>query len=174
MHTDAQLTASGEAFMAAIDDQLERGCTLASAGADCIEDRSGGATNQPDPPEHGGVAAAVPAGVRVGVGCVLLQRGEGTEHTGIGGSGNRFRAEVEVVANQRATGGRLQAHPLECRDVGFFAEGSLPDGLALPEPWVAEAFAAIRGEEVEVRFDAPRDPAWAGDPDDHVLEFLDD
>jgi ADP-ribose pyrophosphatase YjhB (NUDIX family) len=79
-----------------------------------------------------------------------------------------------LVFHARMTGGRLQAHPLECRDVGFFAEGSLPDGLALPEPWVAEAFAAIRGEEVEVRFDAPRDPAWAGDPDDHVLEFLDD
>ena len=65
-----------------------------------------------------------------------------------------------LVFHCRMTGGELSAHPLECSDVGFFAEGSLPEGSALPEEWVAEAFAAIRGEELDVRFDRPRDPPW--------------
>jgi hypothetical protein len=51
---------------------------------------------------------------------------------------------------------------LECRDVGFFAEGEMPEDMILPDEWIAESFAAIRGEALEVRFDAPRDPPWAG------------
>jgi hypothetical protein len=54
----------------------------------------------------------------------------------------------------------LSAHPLECSDVGFFEEGGLPEGSALPEEWATEAFAAIRGEELDVRFDRPRVPPW--------------
>ena len=65
-----------------------------------------------------------------------------------------------LVFHCRMTGGELSAHPLECSDVGFFEEGGLPEGLALPEQWTAEAFAAIRGEELDVRFDRPRVPPW--------------
>jgi ADP-ribose pyrophosphatase YjhB (NUDIX family) len=75
-----------------------------------------------------------------------------------------------LVFHCRMTGGELQAHPLECADVGFFAEGNLPAKTALPEQWAQEAFAAIREEEVEVRFDAPRDPFWEGQ--ENVLSFL--
>ena len=63
----------------------------------------------------------------------------------------------------RMTGGELKAHPLECLDVGFFPEGELPEDTALPEQWAAESFAAIRGESIEIRFDLPRDPPWAGE-----------
>ncbi len=63
------------------------------------------------------------------------------------------------------TGGELAVHPLECLDVGFFAEDALPEGTVVPETWAAESFAAIRGEEMPVRFDVPRDPLWEGDPE---------
>ena len=68
-----------------------------------------------------------------------------------------------LVFHCRMTGGSLQPHPLEVRDVGFFAEGCLPEDTILPEAWAAESFAAIRGEPVEVRFDLPREPPWQGD-----------
>lgn len=66
-----------------------------------------------------------------------------------------------VVFQCRALGGDLRAHPLECLDVGWFAEEALPSPLAGVERWGAAAFAAIRGEEVEVLFDRPRPPASA-------------
>ncbi|MCP4791929.1 MAG: NUDIX domain-containing protein [Actinomycetia bacterium] len=70
-----------------------------------------------------------------------------------------------LVFHCRMTGGSLTPHPMECRDVGFFAEGDLPEHTILADEWAAESFAAIRGEPVEVRFDAPRDPPWlGGDP----------
>ena len=62
----------------------------------------------------------------------------------------------------RMTGGELRPHPLECSDVGFFAEGDLPEGTVTPDQWADQAFAAIRGEPVEVNFDRPRDPVWRG------------
>ena len=65
-----------------------------------------------------------------------------------------------LVFHCRMTGGELSAHPLECSDVGFFEEGGLPEGSALPEEWATEEFAAIRGEELDVRFDRPRVPPW--------------
>ena len=65
-----------------------------------------------------------------------------------------------LVFHCRMPGGELSAHLLECSDVGFFEEGGLPDGSVLPEEWAAEAFAAIRGEELDVRFDRPRVPPW--------------
>ncbi len=68
-----------------------------------------------------------------------------------------------LVFHCRMTGGSLKPHPLECRDVGFFAEGELPDETILPEEWVEDAFRAIRGEPVEVRFDRPRQPPWQGE-----------
>ena len=61
-----------------------------------------------------------------------------------------------LVFHCRALGGTLQAHPLECLDVGWFSEDGLPSPLAGVERWGPAAFAAIRGEEVEVIFDRPR------------------
>jgi len=65
-----------------------------------------------------------------------------------------------LVFHCRRTGGELAAHPLECADVGWFAEDRLPVPLAGSERWRAPAFRAIRGEPVEVVFDPPRDPPW--------------
>jgi len=65
-----------------------------------------------------------------------------------------------VVFHCRLVGGELRRHPLECRDVGWFAEDQLPVPLAGAERWRVPAFAAIRGEPVEVAFDPPRDPPW--------------
>ena len=55
----------------------------------------------------------------------------------------------------RMIGGELKAHPLECADVGFFAEDALPWPIAGFGIWGAQAFAAIRGEDIEVFYDAP-------------------
>jgi ADP-ribose pyrophosphatase YjhB (NUDIX family) len=63
----------------------------------------------------------------------------------------------------RATGGDLTAHPLETADVGWFAEDALPASVAGYGWWVPRAFAAIRGEALDVFFDAPRDPVWRGE-----------
>jgi ADP-ribose pyrophosphatase YjhB (NUDIX family) len=63
----------------------------------------------------------------------------------------------------RALGGELKAHPLECADVGWFAEDALPQPIAGAERWAAPAFAAIRGEPVDVFFDPPRSPMWRGE-----------
>ena len=60
----------------------------------------------------------------------------------------------------RATGGELRAHPLETRQVGWFSEDRLPRPLAGAERWGPHAFAALRGDPVDVLFDAPRQPAW--------------
>ena len=68
-----------------------------------------------------------------------------------------------LVFHCRMTGGELKAHPLECRDVGFFAEGDLPEDTILPDEWAADAFRAIREEVLDVRFDSPREPVWHGD-----------
>jgi ADP-ribose pyrophosphatase YjhB (NUDIX family) len=68
-----------------------------------------------------------------------------------------------LVFHCRATGGELRAHPLETRDVGWFAEDGLPSPLAGFERWGGGAFAAIRGEPLEVLFDPVRDPVWRDD-----------
>jgi len=65
-----------------------------------------------------------------------------------------------LVWHCRATGGRLLAHPLECADVGWFAEDELPAPLAGTDHWKRAAFAAVRGEPVEVLWDRPRRPVW--------------
>ena len=65
-----------------------------------------------------------------------------------------------VVFHCRVVGGELAAHPLECRDVGWFAEDALPSPLAGSDRWSAPAFSAIRGEPVPVTFDRPRQPPW--------------
>ena len=62
----------------------------------------------------------------------------------------------------RAIGGELKAHPLECAEVGFFGEDELPWPLAGFGLWGRQAFAAIRGEPLDVFFDVPRDQPWQG------------
>jgi ADP-ribose pyrophosphatase YjhB (NUDIX family) len=61
----------------------------------------------------------------------------------------------------KALGGELQAHPLETVDVGWFAEEKLPQPLAGVEQWGEQAFRAIRGEDVSVLYDEPRDRPWS-------------
>jgi ADP-ribose pyrophosphatase YjhB (NUDIX family) len=65
-----------------------------------------------------------------------------------------------VVFHCRAVGGELKAHPLECRDVGWFREDALPTPLAGIERWGPAAFGALRGEYADIVFDPPRDPIW--------------
>lgn len=67
-----------------------------------------------------------------------------------------------LVFHCRAVGGELRAHPQETLDVGFFAEDELPEPLVGYEMWGPMAFAAIRGEELPVAFDPPREPPWRG------------
>jgi len=68
-----------------------------------------------------------------------------------------------LVFHCRVIGGELAAHPLECADVGWFAEDALPFPLAGVGGWGKQAFAAIRGEHVDVLFDMPRSPTWRGE-----------
>jgi ADP-ribose pyrophosphatase YjhB (NUDIX family) len=65
-----------------------------------------------------------------------------------------------LVFQLRPVGGTLKAHPLECRDVGWFSEAALPTPLAGSGRWKDHAFKAIRGEPVDVIFDRPRRPVW--------------
>ena len=68
-----------------------------------------------------------------------------------------------LVFHCRMVGGELRPHPLETRAVGFFAEDALPSPMAGSDRWLPSAFAAIRGEPVEVLFDRPRTPTWRTD-----------
>lgn len=65
-----------------------------------------------------------------------------------------------LVFQLRCIGGDLKPHPLECEDVGFFAEHELPEPTVGSDRWAARAFAAIRGEDVLVSFDDVRTPPW--------------
>lgn len=65
-----------------------------------------------------------------------------------------------TVFQLRVVGGELNAHPLECSDVGFFAEDALPEPLIGVDRWVPRAFAAIRDEPLSVEFDGVRVPPW--------------
>jgi ADP-ribose pyrophosphatase YjhB (NUDIX family) len=65
-----------------------------------------------------------------------------------------------LVFHCRMLGGTLKRHELETTDVGWFAEDKLPSPLAGIERWGPSAFAAIRGEPVEVAFDPPRPDTW--------------
>jgi ADP-ribose pyrophosphatase YjhB (NUDIX family) len=67
-----------------------------------------------------------------------------------------------IVFHCRATGGSLQAHPLEASAVGWFAQDDLPSPLIGANRWAPQAFAAIRGETIEPVFDVPRNPVWRG------------
>jgi len=67
-----------------------------------------------------------------------------------------------LVFHCRAGDGDLAAHPLETSAVGWFAEDALPSPLAGYQQWGHFAFAALRGEPLEVQFDRPRTPPWHG------------
>jgi ADP-ribose pyrophosphatase YjhB (NUDIX family) len=70
----------------------------------------------------------------------------------------------------RATGGTLQAHPLECSDVGWFTPDNLPTPLVGVERWGDQVFASIRGEVREVLYDRVRQPMWRGSIDSEGTE----
>ena len=70
-----------------------------------------------------------------------------------------------LVFQCRAIGGELEAHPLECRQVGWFALDALPTPLAGAERWGAHVFKALRGEHVDVLYDTVRTPMWRGEAD---------
>jgi ADP-ribose pyrophosphatase YjhB (NUDIX family) len=63
----------------------------------------------------------------------------------------------------RAVGGELSAHPLECTDVGWFTESTLPTPLVGYERWGEPVFAALRGEVRDVYYDTMRRPVWRGE-----------
>lgn len=65
-----------------------------------------------------------------------------------------------LVFHCRAMGGKLEPHPLECRDVGWFRQDSLPSPLAGVERWGEHVFAALRGEHRDVLYDRVRQPMW--------------
>lgn len=68
-----------------------------------------------------------------------------------------------LVFHCRAVGGGLQAHPLECMDVGWFGPDELPASAVGADRWAPQAFRAIRGEPIEVLYDQPRPRPWQGD-----------
>jgi ADP-ribose pyrophosphatase YjhB (NUDIX family) len=70
-----------------------------------------------------------------------------------------------IVFLCRAVGGELQGHPLETRAVGFFGEDELPPMTVGYGQWGAHAFAAIRGEPVDVLYDEAREHPWHPHPD---------
>lgn len=63
----------------------------------------------------------------------------------------------------KAIGGELKAHPLECRDVGWFDRDHLPSPMVRPEQWLSMAFGAIDGVVEPTHFDSIREPFWQGD-----------
>jgi len=62
----------------------------------------------------------------------------------------------------QAVGGKLEPHPLECRDVGWFTADTLPSPLVGVERWGDHVFAALRGEHRDVLYDRVRQPMWRG------------
>jgi ADP-ribose pyrophosphatase YjhB (NUDIX family) len=69
-----------------------------------------------------------------------------------------------LVFHCRPMGGKVEPHPLECLDAGWFPEDGLPQPLAGRERWTPHAFRAIRGEPMDVLFDPPREPPWRRKP----------
>ncbi|MCD9624743.1 NUDIX hydrolase N-terminal domain-containing protein [Rhabdothermincola salaria] len=67
-----------------------------------------------------------------------------------------------LVFHCRATGGELAAHPLECRDVGWFSLDALPEHTVGVDQWGEIARQALSGEPVDVHYDRPRRPTWRG------------
>jgi 8-oxo-dGTP pyrophosphatase MutT (NUDIX family) len=65
-----------------------------------------------------------------------------------------------IVFHCRAVGGELTPHPEEVADLGWFTPDKLPSPIASQERWLDLAFAAVRGEPIEVYFDRPRPNVW--------------
>jgi ADP-ribose pyrophosphatase YjhB (NUDIX family) len=65
-----------------------------------------------------------------------------------------------VLFHCRATGGELQAHPLETSGVGWFGPDELPRTTGGAAWWGPMAFAAINGERMAASFDPPRGDVW--------------
>jgi 8-oxo-dGTP pyrophosphatase MutT (NUDIX family) len=65
-----------------------------------------------------------------------------------------------MVFHCRVLGGELKGHPLETRQVGFYARDALPQPLAGQHRWADIAFRAIDGEVFPSDFDLPRTPPW--------------
>ncbi len=65
-----------------------------------------------------------------------------------------------LVFHCRALRGTLEAHPLECRDVGWFGQEHLPSPLVGYERWGEPVFAALHGEQRDVVYDQVREPLW--------------
>ena len=63
----------------------------------------------------------------------------------------------------RAVGGELEAHPLECTDVGWFSRDTLPTPMVGVERWGDHVFAVLAGEQRDVLYDSVRQPMWRGD-----------
>ena len=72
-------------------------------------------------------------------------------------------ALYSLVFYCRAVGGKLEGHPLETRDVGWFREEALPTPMVGVERWGEPVFAAVRGEHRDVFYDRVRQPLWRGD-----------
>jgi ADP-ribose pyrophosphatase YjhB (NUDIX family) len=68
-----------------------------------------------------------------------------------------------LVFQCRVLGGELRPHPLECSEVGWFAEDRLPSPIVGAERWARHVFKALRGEPVEVLYDPVRRPMWRGE-----------
>ena len=73
-----------------------------------------------------------------------------------------------LIFHCRAVGGSLKRLQLECADVGWFREDCLPEPIAGAAHWGEHAFAAIRGEPVDVLYDLPRRPPWRRATDDGI------
>jgi ADP-ribose pyrophosphatase YjhB (NUDIX family) len=69
-------------------------------------------------------------------------------------------ALFSLVFQCRAIGGKLEPHPLECSDVGWFRPDNLPSPLIGVERWGEHVFAALRGENRDVLYDRVRQPMW--------------
>jgi ADP-ribose pyrophosphatase YjhB (NUDIX family) len=67
-----------------------------------------------------------------------------------------------MVFHCRATGGSLNAHPLETADVGWFSFDDLPWPMPGAQWWLPMAQAAFSGQRMAASFDPPRDPMWRG------------
>ena len=88
-------------------------------------------------------------------------RARATGH-GAGWPPTRFHAGAPVLARvpPAERGRHAPGTPARVRRRRMVLRGSLPSPLAGAGVWSAHAFAAIRGEPVDVLFDWPRRPVW--------------
>ena len=65
-----------------------------------------------------------------------------------------------LVFHCHAVGGSLEPHPLEVLDAAWFDQTDVPEPVSRFGHWGDHAFAAIRGDDVGVLYDQPRDAVW--------------